>query len=630
MKKLLSLLLAAIMLAAGAVTAGAAVEGGSVSYTSREVTAYLYGTDDTLTMKCLFRSDLPTVPYISAVDYLNQLYTEPFTCVGNGDGTYTVSDSYGEMTVDVDKDTVHFEDFETFVESGTRPILDDETADYLMNEAEYESLSDMQAVDLDLAAYGLDVVASDGQVYFPLCTINDIFSSTYHAAVYLGGSLYFADVMEDEPYYDDAELFDSLMIDKTLAEFNYRELCFAMDHFYGCPPKSELALMIREKGFDQALEDYDVTTLRTRTMLRSGALLDYLYAMLYLNKYLNDGGHTYMSYGLEYGMSRLGSSTLMRAFYDTARDPADDRILTLYEYYDEMTQNLEASELLEQSRATAFAGMEKVKEWDEAVFYRQGSIGVFSFDSFTDAMVEPFKWSLDYAAANGIEDFIIDVSLNGGGATAVDYYILSVICGVTRMDYLNQLTGSRYYLEVTVDRNLDGEFDEADDEVGYEMRFALLTSRDSFSAANTLACLMKYYGVPVAGEQSGGGTCVVSMHYDSLGYAYAASDSLMMLTPDGDDLDGGAQPDIELPGRSASYRGFYDFQAIAERSRAYYLNQQNPTEPGTEPLTEPTEPAPLKPAESTAADWIAPLMPAVLYAAVFAIVLLTSRKKKGF
>ena len=574
MNKLISFLLIPILLIAAAVPAAAApaviATGDAVSYRAEELTAYLYSKDDTVSMSCLFRADLPTVPYIGAVDYLNQLYTVAFTSKKNPDGTFTVSDPNGEMIVDVEKDTVHFDDFETFVESDTRPILEDETAYYLLDEVEFEVLHDFGAVDLDLAAYGIDLTASGDQVYFPLTTINDIFASVYHQALYLDGALCFIDVMEDELYYDDSSLFDSLTRTKMLASFSYRELCFAMDHFYGCPPKAKLADAIREKGFDRALADYDATTAQAREMLQSADLIDYLYGLLYLDEYIDDGGHSMMSYGFQVGLDRHTVSALSKAFTATAGDFTDGRIVQLISYYQGLIDDNNAAKKLRDERERVFASMTAVKEWDEAVFYVVNGVGFFSFDEFKDAVVEPFKWSLDYAVENGIGDFVVDLSLNGGGSTAVNYYFLSMMCGDARMDFSNRLTDSRYSLSATVDRNLDGVFDEADDQVNYDLRFAVMTSDATFSAANALACALKERGIAVIGESSGGGTCAVSVHYDASGFAFVLSDAAMIVDTEGDDLDSGATADVETPGRLSGYQGFYDFETIGAGMRRFY------------------------------------------------------------
>lgn len=82
MKKLLALMLAltVFVTAASACTKNdessePAAEKKAV-YTKKEVNAYPLGETKSLVFGSLFREDLPDVPFISAEDYLNQLFTE--------------------------------------------------------------------------------------------------------------------------------------------------------------------------------------------------------------------------------------------------------------------------------------------------------------------------------------------------------------------------------------------------------------------------------------------------------------------------------------------------------------------------------------------------------------------------
>lgn len=626
MKKALSFLIAVVILLAAAAPAAAAPSG--VTYESKAVTAYLYSKDKTQVMTCLFRADLPTVPFINAVDYLDQLYTVEFACNQNPDGTYTVSDPNGKMIIDVDKDTIYFDDYEGFAESDSLPLTEDETADYLQD-GDYVVLNDVNEVTLELGNYDIDLVGYQGAVYFPLTTINDIFAGIYHSALYFDGKLYFNEVLADEPYYDDSALFDTVQRDKALITYNYNELCFTMDYFYGCPPKSRLADMIREKGFDRTLEEYDATTARAKKMLLSEDMVDYLYGMLYLDKYLSDGGHTVLSYGMQVGINEYPTSAFAAAFYASAYDISDTRLRVVADYFQQATEDQQSADDLERMRKKAFASIKKVKEWDDAAFYLDGDVAIFSFDEFKDAVVEPLKWSLDYAQDNGIKNFVIDLTCNGGGSTAVTVYITAMLCDFKRMDFSGQLTGNRYYYVEEVDKNLDGEFDEKDDEVKYDMNFAVLASEQSFSAANMLACLLQYNGIPVIGETTGGGTCAVTMHNDAAGYGYVLSDITLMTYPDGKDVDSGAKPDVQLPGRRSDYVGFFDFAKIGESIEEYYSTRPEPTARPDETTApgDPGAPSVISPIPDTVV-WIAPACVLGVFLIVFVVVLVGNRKQK--
>lgn len=70
------------------------VAAGAVSiYTARDVTAHVFTLGDTITIGCLFKSDLPEIVYIDPVDYLNVIYKDKFTESRGKDGTYTVTNA---------------------------------------------------------------------------------------------------------------------------------------------------------------------------------------------------------------------------------------------------------------------------------------------------------------------------------------------------------------------------------------------------------------------------------------------------------------------------------------------------------------------------------------------------------
>lgn len=628
--------LAAFLLSLTASLPATAAPTEKAAYQSRQLTAYYYSKEEKSTLTCLFRDDLPDIPYINAVDYLNQLYTVTFTCKKNTDGTYTVSDEYGEMIVDTEKDTVHFEDFDTFTSTDVRPYLEDETADYLLDDAEYEAVGEIKALDLALADYGIDLTASDGKVYFPLSFINDLFGSTYHAALYLSGSLYFVDVMEEEPYYDDAALFRSTKRDKKIAEYAYRELCFVMDHFYGCPPRARLADAIREKGFDKAIETFDATTAEAKELLLSEDLVDYCFGLLYLDMYLDDGGHTLLSYGLQLGLSRHPNSAFATAMTESLYDYTGGRLMTIYQYLlDEMEYTNDRT-TLEESRESWFSTMEEIKVWDDAGLYVSAKTAVFTFDEFKDAVVDALKWSLDYAAEHGIVNFILDLSLNGGGSTAVNTYITSVLCDYSGSDLLNCLTDTHYRVNDTVDKNLDGVFDERDDDVRYDLQFGVLTTKYTFSAANMLANQLQYLSIPVLGETSGGGTCAVAIRHDPSGYAYAMSDATMFINPDGEDIDMGAEPYCVLTDSASGYTKLYDIDRMNAAIDAYYANRPAPPLPTQSPdAPAATEPdpgfSPTAPRESIAPYlWIIGSASALVCLILFTVILIVySRRQRN-
>lgn len=131
-------------------------------------------------------------------------------------------------------------------------------------------------------------------------------------------------------------------------------------------------------------------------------------------------------------------------------------------------------------------------------------------------------------------------------------------------------SGSIFTQNILVDKNLDGKFDEKDDAVSYDFRFAVITSQYSYSNANCMPCAAQDSGVAILGEKSGGGSCVVSARYAPEGNMYVISGTSHNIHTDGSYVDDGTTPDTPLPGAEKSYSGFYDFDAINKGIDAFY------------------------------------------------------------
>ena len=184
LKKWMCIMLSlAVLLSAGLMTAAFAEENG---ITEKELTAYIYSKDNMETMKCLFKSDLPDMAYISTVDFLSHAYVEAPVEVKNEDGTYTVSNSGGTMVIYPEKDTLHFDRFEEFSQIQPNVEGSELEAPYL-KETGYVFEGEIAGLDLDLGPYGLDILEYNGKTWFPASTISLLFGVSYNTALYSDG-----------------------------------------------------------------------------------------------------------------------------------------------------------------------------------------------------------------------------------------------------------------------------------------------------------------------------------------------------------------------------------------------------------------------------------------------------------
>ena len=594
MKRTTSLILAFILLAAAAILPAGASADNKGGFTKSEVTAYLFSKEKTDRITCLFFDELPDVPYISAEDYLNCIYTVEFTTVDNHNGTYTVKSDNGEMLVDPSKDTVHFDNFEDLIYYDSVDANEEESAYYIDDDSESEPIGKVKGVDLDLSEYDLDLVSDDGKVYFPLYTISDIFSDVYLSAIYRNQEIYFIRSQDEEPYYDNSEIFNSSERDKAMIDFTYNELCFSIDHFYGAPPKAEISEDLKEKGFDAAIQSHDSKTARARELLKSDSRVDFCKGLLLLDNYFSDGGHTMLSGGLLFS-NKYNDSALYNELIGLINNPDSDLAGSLLNPITELSLHQEISDSISAARETAFQDAEVADEWDDAKLYQKDKTLYFVFDEFKDSVVKHLSRSLKYADSHDFENFVVDLTTNGGGSQAVVYYMLSVLTGDSTLYETNTFTGNRTKSTPAIDKNLDKKFNAEDEKLKYDLNFAILTSKASFSSANMLPCIAKTHGVAIIGETSGGGTCALAIRYMPDGSYYYMSSDMMMTYADGSDIDAGAEPDTELD-TDNNYQNFFDFKKINDGIADYYSNDRQAetesdeeTEAPTEASTEATE-----------------------------------------
>ena len=594
---LLSLLLTAVLLF-GAVGSFCIHADETGNYEKKEVTAYLFSMEETATIECVFFDALPEVPYIDPVDYLGVIFTDDFTEKDNGDGAFTISSPKGDMVLDAENDTIFFNSFDDFLENSTNRTGSTIDLSFVQSlESSYEG--EKKSLTLDLGAYQIDLAAIGGRVYLPLPTIVDIFFVNYNNAEFVNGSIYFvrfsAENMLHDGYFDKSSVYEKTVRTPAMAAFTYNELCFAMDHFYGTPLNAPIGSLVAEKGFDRALEEYSDGTRIAKQALLSENVAEYLAGLVILSVPFFDGGHTAMHVdplgdGVNYTDSPLMTEFIAKLRGENEPDSpcylAKSSYLTVIAATDGRPQ-------LQETRAQAYEAYETaIDRGETAKLLYKGDTAVFVFDSFVSEVVPVFKESLDWAKEHGFKNFIVDLSVNGGGLVAVAGYMLSAMTNAANRDAqsaiqtLNTTTGNVKNGKMLADLNLDGAFDDLDKEVAYDFNFAILTSGFSFSSGNLLPVLAKESGIAILGQTSGGGSCAVAQRYLADAHYILISSTNKFYVPGGKDVDLGAQPDFELTAvngdGTVDYSGLYDIDRLGELVGEFY--EAKPVETGVDPL----------------------------------------------
>ena len=548
---------------------------GTRAPTIRQVTTFDQDETHQGELTCLFFEDTPNVAHVDLEQYVNLIYHEDsdYTLSGENDrytlvGTNRDTGLRGSaLVIDTTNDTLTFEKYSTFVvgkKDGT--IVD------------YVNLSpvddgDEAPVVLDLAEYGIDLNAEDGRVYIPLSTLSDILYQSLTFSDYIDGNIYLTRVTasssDPTPFVQDREAsyYETITREPDVVDFAYRELRFVLENLYGRPEQArskEFVDKLASQGLDATLEEgatmdgIDLTLMKR--YLTSTNKAEYAQGLIMLDNLLFDGGHSWFSL-----------APFMKLVEDDNRDQTefakeyqrlfgeDQAALDAYTTVGMLNSQKSLLQMqLSELRAKGFG--EPTTSWETgdgscvAALFLMGKTAVFQFDQFADNVIimesgaKPLIEALEAAKGNGCENFIIDLSTNGGGSDQTMGFVLSMICdGDVFYHHYHANTGAHTKERFEADKNLDGVIDEADDKVNYDFNYAIMISGYSFSCGNTCPWIAHEMGIPLLGATSGGGTCnVCTPALPGESGLYQISSTFVMSNSKYESIDRGIAPDKEM------------------------------------------------------------------------------------
>ena len=545
-------------------------DGGS--YTERVVPVVTQiAPDGQVTLR--FYDSMPNVAYISAADFQSiVLPGSTMTVTHTGAGQYTLTNADATATVNINDDVFVTDGFEAFtnqmglLQPGMANVYYDGMPFVRYKKVSYFPLK--ATTTLDMGAYGIDLHADGkGAVYFPFATLADMYTDLYYHHAGFNGEKVVANLSLNEVGLEKIDPdYNKPLVARTirpadLTDFNYKELCFAMDHFYGYPGRIKYNDALKAKGLDKALEEDIESGPAIKKLLLSEKFSDYMLGMVGLTGVYFDG-HTAMDIS-----SALGKITDHPELYKEyqAGLMANQGVMAMV-----MSAVMEMRAMVADGQAVEAL---RPKVYGEGVTYvKKGDTAVCVFDSFNERNEKAWK---DYYAGTGpmptvenapnddmvifldalkkaaadpeVKNFVIDITANGGGSADIVLAMTSLILDKSYISQDNSLTGQRAIVEYEVDRNFNGVFDAADQDVHYDLNFAVLTSPMSFSCGNLFPSILKDNGVPVLGATSGGGACAIQAMCTADGFCFQISSFRARLnTLDGDNIDGGVTPDIPI------------------------------------------------------------------------------------
>ena len=545
------------------------------------------------TVTLRFYHDMPNVAYISVSHFQEMIYPGTTIQVQNlGNGKYALSNPFGTAEVDTEKDLFMSNDYEAFTNmmGMVQQGMPNTTYDALpiIRWKSLDTSPKQVDVTLDYGKYGIDIREDGANVYFPFATISDLYVDGYiHMSDFNGQAVM---VSPNGAYsLDDGypAFFISPLLKETrtddMVDYSYKNLCFTLTNFFGYPGRTLLEKSMKEKGLDQALQDYSKAGQMTRELLKSKDMYDYFSGTATLSCLLFDGGHTYTD------LTAINELDTLSSFMQKLKPIREAK---LEEFYGYCPEYLSIKQAKDNDRALR-KQLRELREEKIGKDVRYTKVGNTAYCHFDEFMCDDSGWRKYYKgegpkptidqypkdwlvilidaiekAQNDpeIKNFILDTSTNGGGSTDIVVFITSMFANRPDIYYENTLTGQKMKCSYEVDRNLDGKFDEKDKDVKLKMNIGVLISSCSFSCGNLLPALLKDYGICLLGKKSGGGSCCVLYNpsADGFGYRYSTHRG-RLLNLKGENIDNGVEPDYSLETDE-----FFDIAKVGKLIEEFY------------------------------------------------------------
>ena len=487
------------------------------------------------------------IPYLSVSEWTRFMGTAyPLSYeVSGSKATVTRDDTGYTVIFDADNDTITFYDFNAFFQRvDSQVLVSVTTSSSLPEDNEGEVFSALEGtynrngkeVVFELAPYDIDIVRADGEILLPLQTLNDISLS------YIGSPLYFDGegiaIGSGDIYTAKQNLeLPETALSNELAAFNYHELCFLLDNFYGLKDTHGIV------SFDAFFDEVGLKVPLSSTNPKE--VEDALYELI--SMHLDDIHSQYQSASplAGAGYEPKAQQDNVRGFSRLSNDEDEDRYKeTRKAYYPD--------------------GVPAYEEVGDTAFITFDSFNRDLDNYYSEADLENPQDTIALIASahaqitrpdSPIKNVVIDLSCNTGGDVDAAVYVMGWYLGESPIALRDTLSGGMSIGMYEVDTNLDSNFDEGD---GLEGRnLYCLISPVSFSCGNLVPAAFKNSGrVTLLGRQSCGGSCVVFSATDAIGSQFTISGNTQCsITKNGSfyNIDEGVAPDYPLNNADSYY-----------------------------------------------------------------------------
>lgn len=528
----------------------------------KRVPLYLASTEeeDTTEIDLVFMDGEGQVPYITtacAAGLLNMLMVTFYSEADPREYALSIAEDGNKVTLvrpthyyaefDFDENTIYFLDYDAFMRLSDRmPLLDTisctgftedgEPFLFKASESSFERYGD--PVLFRPGDYGIDLIEQDGEYYIPLQLVSDVFMAPYklntlfnEQAVFVLGGGNFADIAD---VYLDVDAPEERS--DALIEYNYKELCFALDALYGLKDQHRI------ENFDTLFKETGlIEPMLSKDPMEAGQALADLTLKFF------DDGHSAFYNSRSYMMPEEAKLNFGPSLAQSGRDSTRYAKARARSYPDGVPGYEEVGN-------TAFI------TFDQFVYQNKDYYNEPAQNS-TDDTVELMIYSYQQITRKDspIENVVLDLTNNGGGMTDAAAFVIGTFIGDGSICMMNPMSGALSCENFKVDVNLDRQFDDKDNLLDYHL-FCLI-SPNSFSCGNLVPSALKNsHVVTILGQASGGGACVVQNMTTADGCCFQMSGiEQLSYTKNGAfyDIDRGVSPDYPITNPDLMYNRKY-------------------------------------------------------------------------
>ncbi len=539
----------------------------------REFPCYIASLDTELTepFPLYFTDGADDLPYVELYSWAELLYFlnreyagDPgyeLTVYENGDTARLERESGYTLEFDFKNNKLVFDDYDAFVHNSNDTTLIDLLSESGFNEsgeaqlfrrdkqASFDRYGDMMT--LDLAAYGIELIAQDGKYYLPLQTMNDfLVAPMLTSLLFNGKALILANDddlfdYQEGSYTELAEFYYDVpraQRSDALAEYSYNELCLVLDTLYGLKEPHDIQSfrqLFWQIGFDEVLSGNDPHDAD----IALKEFIDY---------YLDDLHSAFNEYSWMSGLDGISGNGGIA-----------NRKITDHEMEYEAARKSfypDGCPGYEEVGNTAYVTFDSFKStYGGEAFYAGLDTGEIPDDTL-GLIIYAHK---QITRPNSpVKNVVLDLSNNTGGAVDAAVFVLGWILGDAPFSVKDMATGAMSTSVYRADVNLDRSFDETD--TIQDKSVFCLVSPVSFSCGNLVPAVLKSsQKVTLIGRTTGGGSCVVQPLSTAYGTVFQISSARRLsFLKNGSfyDIDQGIAPDYYLSKLSS----FYDRRLLTE------------------------------------------------------------------